>query len=103
MIKPVKVGNRSDRKLSIDEDRQLRSDAAFQTKLHALASKSAPVTLIVDLIGAHNAGDQRPAYSIIAGLGISYREFEPQPIADQVVFRGCKSVPAELPDFIRRA
>ncbi|WEK50326.1 MAG: hypothetical protein P0Y66_22235 [Candidatus Kaistia colombiensis] len=57
--------------------------------------------LIYDLIGAHVAGEHRSAFDCMRALGVRWSEYEAQPIADQIVFRGCADVPAELPEFVR--
>lgn len=33
-------------------------------------------------------------------LGITYTESEPQPMADQWIFHGCKNVPDSLPEHL---
>jgi hypothetical protein len=33
-------------------------------------------------------------------LDITYQDAEPQPIADQWMFHGCKNVPSELPEYL---
>lgn len=39
----------------------------------------------------------------LIALGIKWREWDPQPMADQIRLRGCEGVPVDLPDWIRSA
>lgn len=59
--------------------------------------------LIYDLYGADLAGEKRNPASVLTQLGISWRRWEAQPIADQIMILDCSGVPAELPTFIRRS
>jgi hypothetical protein len=45
-------------------------------------------------------GEPRPI-DFIKSLGITYRDYEYQPMTDNIKFIDCKKLPKELPSFIR--
>jgi hypothetical protein len=59
--------------------------------------------LILDYIGAYDAGDKRHALEIMQELGVKWSTATPHPIADCWVFDGCVDVPVNLPSFIKDA
>ena len=62
----------------------------------------AKIDLRYNLMDAHMLYDntERPS-KVIERLGIKYERWEPHPIADQIILRGCSNVPEKLPDWIK--
>lgn len=63
--------------------------------------KAAHVTF--DMIGADKAGETSNAFDVMRRLGFSWRMYEGQPIADQIVFYDCEWPGGDLPDYIWEA
>lgn len=56
--------------------------------------------LFYDLNEAHDRGERRHPADVLKELGITYTEYEGQPIADQIKLHGCTNVPDTLPPWI---
>ncbi len=59
------------------------------------------VDIRYSLMDAHmvHGNTERPS-AVIDRLGIEYDKWEPHPIADQIILKGCTNVPSELPPWI---
>jgi hypothetical protein len=58
------------------------------------------VKLRYSLNAAQDCGEDRHPQIVMQILDITYEDAEPQPIADQWMFHGCKNVPSELPEYL---
>jgi len=58
------------------------------------------VKLRYSLNAAQDCGEDRHPQIVMQILGITYEGAEPQPLADQWMFHGCKNVPFELPEYL---
>ena len=58
------------------------------------------IKLIYWLIGAYEENEMRHPSIVLKELGISYKEYIGQPIADQIQLFGCSNVPDKLPPYI---
>jgi hypothetical protein len=58
------------------------------------------VKLRYSLNVAQDCGEDRHPQIVMQILDITYQDAEPQPIANQWMFHGCKNVPSELPEYL---
>lgn len=59
-------------------------------------------TLTYCLNDAFDVAEYRKPSEVLKELGIVWKTWESQPIADQIKLSGCENVPEKLPPFIVR-